>query len=302
TVVNLNDAGFSRLLNSKDTKDCYPEPPGTIADCANLSNQQLFDVTALVKSASPFRPVGRSGDAMRVVFNVEIIDGSKSGDRARTMPLNVFTDQATTPDAGGKFDEWVTRDFSTELATETTRALYKAIANTVVTGVEVLDNAKETSWQLNWARVEDPPAGANIRTNDGRGLWFPVTVRDCAGTLTLCIQEAAALKPSGFDNADDFEAALAASVNAIFGGDASAEAALQSVLEKIGRDFLPVALSDGRFEAAALQHVAEKLEDFLRAVEEQRANHMRRAPGLDSDAIYAPRHMKEIQKKWMKDY
>eukprot|EP00959_Pyramimonas_sp_CCMP1952_P054825 1145920-Pyramimonas_sp.AAC.1 len=69
TVVNLSDTGFSPLLNSKDTKDCYPEPPGTIADCANLSNQQLFDVTALVKSASPFRPVGRSGDAMRVVFN-----------------------------------------------------------------------------------------------------------------------------------------------------------------------------------------------------------------------------------------
>ncbi|CAK0810015.1 unnamed protein product [Prorocentrum cordatum] len=277
TVVNLSDTSFSLLLNSNDTKDCYPEPPGTIAGCAHLSNQQFFDVTALVKSVSPLRPAGRSGSGNRVVFNVEIIDGSMSGDRARTMPLTVFTDQATTPGAGGpptwvflngaagapqsvsvsrikgaqdddgkfsftttkntiivegattgkgrhlaaeaatllgltdtasfvvkKFDEWVARDFSTEVAAETMRALFKAIANTVITGVEVLDHAKETFWQLTWL------AGANIRTNDGKRLWFPVTVRDSAGTLALCIQEAAALKLSGFDDADDFEAACVA--------------------------------------------------------------------------------------------
>ena len=57
TVVNVSDTVFSPLLNSRDTKDCYPEPPATIADCANLTNQQFFDVTALVKSVSPFRSV-----------------------------------------------------------------------------------------------------------------------------------------------------------------------------------------------------------------------------------------------------
>ena len=72
TVVNVSDTVFSPLLNSKDTKDCYPEPPATIADCANLTNQQFFDVTALVKSVSPFRSVSDN----RVVFNAEIIDGS----------------------------------------------------------------------------------------------------------------------------------------------------------------------------------------------------------------------------------
>ena len=97
-------------------------------------------------------------------------------------------------------------------------------------------------------------------------------------------------------------------VNAIFGSDASAEAALQEVLEKIGRDFLfgkvanIGASSDGCFEAAAAPHITEKLEEFLRVVEEQRANHLRRTPGLDSDAICTSFHMQEIQKEWMNDY
>ena len=59
-------------------------------------------------------------------------------------------------------------------------------------------------------RVEEPPTGSSIRTNDGKRLWFPVTVRDCSGTLTLYIQEAAALKLSGFSDADQFETAFSA--------------------------------------------------------------------------------------------
>ena len=292
TVVNLSDTSFTPLLNSKDAKNCYPEPPATIADCAHLTNQQFFDVTALVKSVSPVRPAGRAGS--RVIFDVEIIDGSKSGDRVRTMPLAVFTDRATTPNAGEptswvflngaagtgvmggsapqlapqpvsffrikgaqdddgnfsfsttkntiivgaattgkgqrlaaeaatllgltdtasfavkKFEEWVPRDFSTELATETMCAIFKPIANTVTTGVDALDTMKETFWQLNWVRVEEPPASSTIRTNDRKRLWFPVTVRDCTGTITLYIQEQAALKLSGFDDADSFEAAFVA--------------------------------------------------------------------------------------------
>ena len=61
-----------------------------------------------------------------------------------------------------------------------------------------------------WVRVEEPPAGSSIRTNDGKRIWFPVTVRDCTGTLTLYIQEPAALKLNGFDGADHFEAAFVA--------------------------------------------------------------------------------------------
>ena len=97
-------------------------------------------------------------------------------------------------------------------------------------------------------------------------------------------------------------------VNAIFGSDASAEAALQELLEKIGRDFLfgkvanIAASSDGRFDAAAAPHIPEKLEEFLRVVEEQRANQLRRTPGLASDAIFTSFHMQEIHKEWMNDY
>ena len=90
TVVNLSDTVFSPLLNTREAQECYPQPPATIADCINLTNQQWFDVTALVKSVSSFRPVGDNC----IVFNAEIIDGSKSGNRVRTMPLTVFTEGA----------------------------------------------------------------------------------------------------------------------------------------------------------------------------------------------------------------
>ena len=83
-----------------------------------------------------------------------------------------------------------------------------ALLCAVKTGVDALDKAEETLRELNWVRVEEPPAGTSIRTNDGKRLWFPVTVRDCTGTLTLYIQEAAALSLSGCCDADQFEAAF----------------------------------------------------------------------------------------------
>ena len=280
TVVNVLETNFSPLLHSKDTNDCYPEPPASIADCANLTSEQFFDVIALVRSVTTCRNVADN----RVVFDAEIIDGSTSNDRVRTMQLTVFTErgggashgepplwaflkkaaghgsavqpvsffrikgvqhndknfsftttknslivggattrkgrrlaaEATTllglTDTDGlavkKFEEWVPRDFSIESARETMCALFKTIANVVHTGVEALDNPDETFWQINWVRIEEPPAGSNIRTNDGKRLWFPVTVRDCTGTLTLFITETAALKLSGIEDADQFESAF----------------------------------------------------------------------------------------------
>ena len=50
--------------------------------------------------------------------------------------------------------------------------------------------------------------GLHIRTADGKRLWFPVTVRDWAGILTLFMSEAAVLKLSGFSDPDVFEAAF----------------------------------------------------------------------------------------------
>ena len=45
-----------------------------------------------------------------------------------------------------------------------------------------------------------------------------------------------------------------------------------------------------------------KLEEFLRVVEEQRENHLRRTPGLDPDRIFSEADMREILKRWVDDY
>ena len=89
-------------------------------------------------------------------------------------------------------------------------ALFAPIQNVVNTGVEAIDGQKETVWQLNWARVLEPPAGSNLRSKNGKRLWFPVTVRDCTGALSMYIQESAALALSGFTDADQFETAFEA--------------------------------------------------------------------------------------------
>ena len=80
--------------------------------------------------------------------------------------------------------------------------IFASIANAVETGVPALDDEEETLWQLNWVRVEEPPPGTIIRTNDGKRPWFPVTVRDSTGALTIYIQDAAALVLSGCADAE----------------------------------------------------------------------------------------------------
>ena len=279
--MNVADTTFSSLLHSKDSNLCYPEPPATIADCEHLTSQQFFDVIALVKTVSTHRPVKDN----RVVFDIEIIDGSKTGECVRTMPLTVFTERSHShplgeppmwvflnaackdsfakavsffqikgaQDENGKFsftttknsiivsaattgkglrlaeeadtllslrdtssfairkvEDWVVRDCTQEHATETMYALFAPLTTIKLTGDDALDAAEETLWQMNWVRVEEPAAGSNIRTNDGKRIWFPVTVRDCTGTLTLYIQESAALKLSGIKDADQFEEAFKA--------------------------------------------------------------------------------------------
>ena len=76
------------------------------------------------------------------------------------------------------------------------------------TGVDAIDNSDEMLWQLDFARLEEPTAGSTVRTNDGKRLWFPVTVRDCTAKLTMYIQENAALKLSGMADADQSENVL----------------------------------------------------------------------------------------------
>ena len=121
--------------------------------------------------------------------------------------------------------------------------------------------AKETFWQLNWVRVEEPPAGSNIRTSDGKRIWFPVTVRDCTGTLSLYIQEPAALKLSGFSDAEQFEAAFAAG-KVWFPQMASVKIIRQlkttaDAQEGAGRAAQPATQVDVRIVDAACQDLAE---------------------------------------------
>jgi hypothetical protein len=96
-------------------------------------------------------------------------------------------------------------------------------------------------------------------------------------------------------------------VSAIFGSDASTETALQEVLEMISRRSLfgkvaNINASPGVvdcYAAAIAPNITEKLEEFLRVVEVQRANHLRRMPGLRADAIFTELHMKDIHNEWM---
>ena len=58
----------------------------------------------------------------------------------------------------------------------------------------------------------------------------------------------------------------------------------------------------GQLGAWAVVVQTEELEEFLRVVEVQRANHLRRTPGLPFDAIFTELHMEEIQNEWMSQH
>ena len=161
-----------------------------------------------------FRIRGAQDDEGRYSFvttkNSTIVEAAKTikGKRLASESAWLLGLTETSSFAVRQYEEGVARDFSLVPATETMCALFGSFLSTVVTGVESLDKAEETFWQLNWVRVEEPSAGSNIRTGDGKRLWFPVTVRDCTGKLILYIQESAVLKLSGFADADQFETAF----------------------------------------------------------------------------------------------
>ena len=68
-----------------------PCPMTTVAKCAELSNSQFFDVTALVQGISPDRELQNN----RVCFAVEILDGSRDSTTqlVKVMPLTLFFDK-----------------------------------------------------------------------------------------------------------------------------------------------------------------------------------------------------------------
>ena len=122
--------------------------------------------------------------------------------------LSGLTDTQSFPTR--PYENSLTKDYTGVAAHETMVAICATIANVAKAGAPALDDDEWTLWQCNWVRVEEPPPGTSIRTNDGKRPWFAVTIRDCTGTLSLYIQGAAALALSGCHDAEQFEAAVQA--------------------------------------------------------------------------------------------
>ena len=95
------------------------------------------------------------------------------------------------------------RDWSKEPAKETRCTLLAQFARNA-TGVPELDEG-ETTWQLNWAEATEPSQGQDIKSKDGKRIWFPITLRDQSGTIVLYITEQAALKLANAVDAAEFE-------------------------------------------------------------------------------------------------
>ena len=95
------------------------------------------------------------------------------------------------------------RDWSKEPAKETRCKLLTQFARNA-TGVPELDEG-ETTWQLNWAEATEPSQGQDIKSNDGKRIWFPITLRDESGTIVLYITEQAAVKLANVVDAAEFE-------------------------------------------------------------------------------------------------
>ena len=98
------------------------------------------------------------------------------------------------------------RDWSMKPFSETACKLLATFARTS-TGVPDLDE-NETFWQLSFVEVTEPSQEQKVKSNDGTRLWFPVTLRDHSGTITLYITEQAALKIANVVDFSEFEQLL----------------------------------------------------------------------------------------------
>ena len=97
-------------------------------------------------------------------------------------------------------------------------------------------------------------------------------------------------------------------LDGMLNSDPSAEETLRGVIDKIQKYFSYgkvaniVVGGEGCYEASGPPHIAEKLEGFLRIVNEQRANHISRTPGLNPQAIFSENDMKSIHHAWIDDH
>ena len=72
-----------------DAEQLAPEPPMSVADCVSLTQNQQFDVTALVEQLD----VERDVNDQRVVRDVVLVDGSKIKGKLQQLKLSFFYDR-----------------------------------------------------------------------------------------------------------------------------------------------------------------------------------------------------------------
>ena len=84
-VVDMAGTKFDPLLSSGDGQHLAPQPVMSIAQGKSLRTTQRFDITALICAMSDTRTAGHG----REVFDVTILDGSKSADDQKLVQLKL---------------------------------------------------------------------------------------------------------------------------------------------------------------------------------------------------------------------
>ena len=138
-------------------------------------------------------------------FSMIVADSARATSmREKASALYNLEDKTAVPQT-----QWIAHDsFASQSATVTTMKFLGEMGTSLHTGIEDIDT-QTTLWQLNWAQILDPPPGTTLRTKDGKRLWFPVVVRDFQGSMTMYMNEMAALKCSKQTDAASFEEAHA---------------------------------------------------------------------------------------------
>ena len=90
-VVDMAGTRFDPLVSDGDgdAEQLAPEPPMSVADCVLLTQNQQFDVTALVEQIDPEREV----NDQRVVREIVLVDGSKIQEKLQQLRLSFFYDR-----------------------------------------------------------------------------------------------------------------------------------------------------------------------------------------------------------------
>ena len=143
----------------------------------------------------------------------------------------------------------------------------------------------------------------DLRPADSNAMRQLLHERITAATPPLAYSPSSAAQPA--TSCNHTQKSRTPRVDAIFHSDAGSSRALQDVLEWITRDMLWNKVANirtwphGCYVAFIAPHITEKLEEFLRVVEEQRGNHLRRTPNARYDDTFNDDDMKEIYNTWI---